>query len=211
MKVRELPAYFTAQAAKAPDAVPLHAKKPGNLERDVLFELGSVADGFAQAALVREATYNCAEVCQNQMEMHAAVADYDAVRDRMTVHASTQVKLLRVLQEGEFERLGGNKTISADVSVLAGAHTDLQKDVREKRFRQDLFYRANVVPIPPPPLRHPRADTPRTVPGSGGGGGPAGGEPVRQAVRRVGSGGIRRLRPSRGLWVRSQHVERIEP
>jgi 4-hydroxybenzoyl-CoA reductase subunit alpha len=91
MKVRELPAYYTAQAALASDAVPLHAKKPGNTERDVLFELGNVADGFAQAALVREATYNCAEVCQNQMEMHAAVADYDAVRDRMTVHASTQV------------------------------------------------------------------------------------------------------------------------
>jgi 4-hydroxybenzoyl-CoA reductase subunit alpha len=91
MKVRELPAYFTAQAALAPDAVQIHDKKPGNLERDVLFELGSVADGFAKAALVREATYNCAEVCQNQMEMHAAVADYDALRDRLTVHASTQV------------------------------------------------------------------------------------------------------------------------
>ncbi len=91
MKVRELPAYFTAQAALAPDAVQIHDKKPGNLERDVLFELGSVADGFAEAALVREATYNCAEVCQNQMEMHAAVADYDALRDRLTVHASTQV------------------------------------------------------------------------------------------------------------------------
>src|SRR3954470_11370184 len=75
MKVRELPAYFTAHAALAPDAVQIHDKKPGNLERDVLFELGSVADGFARAALVREATYNCAEVCQNQMEMHAAVAD----------------------------------------------------------------------------------------------------------------------------------------
>ena len=46
---------------------------------------------FADADLVREGTYNCAEVCQNQMEMHAAIADYDAVRDRMTVHASTQV------------------------------------------------------------------------------------------------------------------------
>ncbi|TMJ72206.1 MAG: 4-hydroxybenzoyl-CoA reductase subunit alpha [Alphaproteobacteria bacterium] len=91
MKVRELPAYFTAQSALAPDAVQIHDKKPGNLERDVLFELGSVADGFAEAALVREATYNCAEVCQNQMEMHAAVADYDALRDRLTVHASTQV------------------------------------------------------------------------------------------------------------------------
>jgi 4-hydroxybenzoyl-CoA reductase subunit alpha len=91
MKVRELPAYFTAAAALAPGAVPLHEKKPGNIERDVLFELGNVAEGFAEADLVREAIYNCAEVCQNQMEMHAALAEYDAVRDRMTVHASTQV------------------------------------------------------------------------------------------------------------------------
>ncbi|MEI7803996.1 MAG: 4-hydroxybenzoyl-CoA reductase subunit alpha [Hyphomicrobiales bacterium] len=91
LKVRELPAYYTAQSALAPDAVALHEKKPGNLERDVLFELGSTEQGFAQADLVREGTYNCAEVCQNQMEMHAAVAEYDAVRDRMTVHASTQV------------------------------------------------------------------------------------------------------------------------
>ena len=91
LKVRELPAYYTAQAALAPDAVALHAKKPGNIERDVLFELGNVAEAFASADLVREATYNCAEVCQNQMEMHAALADYDPMRDRMTVHASTQV------------------------------------------------------------------------------------------------------------------------
>ena len=91
LKVRELPAYYTANDALAPDAVPLHAKKPGNIERDVVFELGSVAEGFAQADLVRDGTYNCAEVCQNQMEMHAAIADYDVERDRMTVHASTQV------------------------------------------------------------------------------------------------------------------------
>jgi 4-hydroxybenzoyl-CoA reductase subunit alpha len=71
--------------------VPLHEKKPGNLDRDVLFELGSVTQGFGEADLVREGIYNCAEVCQNQMEMHAAIAEYDAVRDRMTVHASTQV------------------------------------------------------------------------------------------------------------------------
>jgi len=91
MKVRELPAYYTAAAALAPDAVALHAGRPGNIERDVLFELGNVADGFAEADLVREATYNCAEVCQNQMEMHAALAEYDAERERITVHASTQV------------------------------------------------------------------------------------------------------------------------
>jgi len=57
----------------------------------VLFELGSVAQGFREADLVREGTYDCAEVCQNQMEMHAAVAEYDAIRERMTVYASTQV------------------------------------------------------------------------------------------------------------------------
>ncbi|MFL6797057.1 MAG: 4-hydroxybenzoyl-CoA reductase subunit alpha [Xanthobacteraceae bacterium] len=91
LQVRELPAYFTAQAALAPDAVLIHQRKLGNIERDVLFELGNVEQGFAAADLVREASYNCPEVCQNQMEMHAAVADYDAVRDRMTVHASTQV------------------------------------------------------------------------------------------------------------------------
>jgi 4-hydroxybenzoyl-CoA reductase subunit alpha len=88
---RELPAYYTAKDALAPAAVQLHDKKPGNLERDVLFELGSTAQGFAEADLVREGTYNCAEVCQNQMEMHAAIAEYDALRERMTVHASTQV------------------------------------------------------------------------------------------------------------------------
>ncbi len=91
MTVRELPAYYKSLDALAPDAVQLHEKRPGNLERDVFFELGNVENAFAEADLVREATYNCPEVCQVQMEMHAAVADYDAVRDRITVHASTQV------------------------------------------------------------------------------------------------------------------------
>jgi 4-hydroxybenzoyl-CoA reductase subunit alpha len=91
LKVRELPAYHTAQQAMAPSAISLHAHRPHNLERDVLFELGDVEAAFAAADLVREGVYNCAEVCQNQMEMHAAIADYDAVRDRITVHASTQV------------------------------------------------------------------------------------------------------------------------
>jgi 4-hydroxybenzoyl-CoA reductase subunit alpha len=91
LKVRELPAYHTAAEALAPNAVAIHDYRPQNLERDVLFELGDAEAAFASADLVREDTYNCAEVCQNQMEMHAAIADYDAVRDRMTVHASTQV------------------------------------------------------------------------------------------------------------------------
>ena len=91
LTVHELPSYHTAKDALSPGAVPLHEKKPGNLERDVLFELGSTVQGFADADLILEGVYNCAEVCQNQMEMHAAIAEYDAVRERMTVHASTQV------------------------------------------------------------------------------------------------------------------------
>jgi 4-hydroxybenzoyl-CoA reductase subunit alpha len=91
LKVRELPAYYTCKEAMAPGATVLHERKPNNVERDVLFELGSIEQGFAEADLVREGSYNCAEVCQNQMEMHAALADYDVERDRMTVHASTQV------------------------------------------------------------------------------------------------------------------------
>src|SRR3974390_3123989 len=91
LRGRELPAYHTAQDALAPGAMPLHDKKPDNIERDVLFDLGSIEQGFGEADLVRAGTYNCAEVCQNQMEMHAAIAEYDVVRERMTVHASTQV------------------------------------------------------------------------------------------------------------------------
>ena len=87
----ELPAYETADEARAPDAVGLHEKRPGNVERDVHFELGDVAAGFAAADLVREGTYQCAEVNHVHMEPNAALAEYDPVRDRLTVHSSTQV------------------------------------------------------------------------------------------------------------------------
>jgi len=91
MEVEELPTYFTIDQALKDDAVDLHEHRPGNIERDVFYELGDVEDAFERADLVMERDYNCAEICQNQMEMHAAWADYDPVRDRMTVYASTQV------------------------------------------------------------------------------------------------------------------------
>jgi 4-hydroxybenzoyl-CoA reductase subunit alpha len=71
--------------------VQLHDEKPGNIEREVHYELGDLAKGWADADLIREQTFDCAEVCQVQSEPHAAFAEYDALRDRLTVRCSTQV------------------------------------------------------------------------------------------------------------------------
>ena len=88
---KELPAYYTSEDAMAEGAIDLHEHRPGNIERDVEYELGDVDAGMEDADLVMEQSYNCAEVCQVQSEPHAAIAEYDPERDTMTVHASTQV------------------------------------------------------------------------------------------------------------------------
>jgi PAS domain S-box-containing protein len=73
---------------------------------------------------------------------------------------SMQVKLLRVLQEGTFERVGGEETVSVDVRVISAANRDLKREVEKKNFREDLYYRLNVVPIELPPLRARKNDIP---------------------------------------------------
>ncbi|MDP6812686.1 MAG: 4-hydroxybenzoyl-CoA reductase subunit alpha [Alphaproteobacteria bacterium] len=91
VEYEELPAYFTAEEARAEGAIDLHEERPGNIERDVHFDLGDVDGGMAEADLVREMTFQCAEVCQAQMEPHAAFAEYDTARERLTMRSSTQV------------------------------------------------------------------------------------------------------------------------
>ena len=74
-----------------------------------------------------------------------------------------QVKLLRFLQEGEFERVGGEKTVSVNVKVTSATNKDLKKEVRANRFRDDLYYRLNVIPIHLPPLRERKSDIPLLI------------------------------------------------
>jgi transcriptional regulator with PAS, ATPase and Fis domain len=79
------------------------------------------------------------------------------------VPPATQVKLLRVLQEREFERLGGTRTIKVDVRLVAATNRDLRAALEEGTFREDLYYRLNVVPIDIPPLRDHKEDIPDLV------------------------------------------------
>ena len=80
-----------------------------------------------------------------------------------TISLETQAKLLRVMQDKEFMRLGGTKTIKVDVRIIAATNTDLEELIAQKVFRKDLFYRLNVIKIELPPLRKRKEDIPLLV------------------------------------------------
>lgn len=85
---------------------------------------------------------------------------FDEIGD---IPLSTQVKLLRIIQDKKFERVGGNETVNVDVRVIAATHKDLKRMVEEGAFREDLLYRLNVIPIDLPPLRERKEDIPLLV------------------------------------------------
>jgi DNA-binding NtrC family response regulator len=91
---------------------------------------------------------------------HGGTLFLDEVGD---MSLSTQAKLLRVLQEREIRRVGGTATIPVDIRVIAATHKDLQEGIRQGSFREDLFYRLNVIPIVIPPLRERKEDIPALV------------------------------------------------
>ncbi len=80
-----------------------------------------------------------------------------------SISLETQAKLLRVMQDREFMRLGGTKTLRVDVRVIAATNADLEEAIKEKNFREDLFYRLNVIKIELPPLRDRKEDIPLLV------------------------------------------------
>jgi 4-hydroxybenzoyl-CoA reductase subunit alpha len=90
-EVKELPAYYTSDTARAPGTVLLHDNKPGNIEREVHHEFGDARQGLAAAYLVREERFSCAEINHAQIEPHASLADYDPATGRLTVQTVSQV------------------------------------------------------------------------------------------------------------------------
>jgi len=122
---------------------------PGLVETILEAELFGVEKGaFTGAVARREGRFERA---------HGGTLFLDEIGE---ISPSAQVKLLRVLQEGEIERLGGTQTISVDVRLVAATNKDLKREVAEGRFREDLFYRLNVVEVRLPSLASRREDIP---------------------------------------------------
>ena len=129
---------------------------------------------------------------------------------------SAQAKLLRVLQEGVVTRIGGSKSIQVDVRVLAATNKELESEIAEGRFREDLLYRLNVVPIEVPPLRERVQDIPALVThfaeqlaaGAGVPGRKFSDDAIRRLQSRSWPGNIRELRNAveRGLILASGKV-----
>lgn len=138
--------YRESPRANAPFIKVNCAAIPENLIESEFF--GHEKGAFTGALTKREGRFELA---------HGGTILLDEISE---ISPAVQAKLLRVLQERELERVGGNRTIKVDVRVLATTNRHLEQSVEKKEFRQDLYFRLNVVPIPVPPLRERAEDVP---------------------------------------------------
>ena len=142
--------------ARAIHAASARAKRPF-----VRLNCGALAEGLVASELFgheRGAFTGALERRKGRFELaHGGTIFLDEVGE---LSPAMQVALLRVLQEGEFERVGGTETLKTDVRVVAATNRDLDEAVHEGRFRADLLFRLNVVPIAVPPLRERKGDIP---------------------------------------------------
>ena len=142
----------------------IHHNSPRRLHRFIALNCSAIPETLLEAELfghVRGAFTGAVGNRQGRLEQaHKGTLFLDEVG---TMSAALQMKLLRVLQEREFERVGDSHTIKVDVRVIAATNSDLGRLVAEGQFREDLFYRLNVIPVQLPPLRERKEDVPLLV------------------------------------------------
>ena len=142
----------------------IHHASPRRGQRFVALNCSAIPENLLEAEIfghVRGAFTGAIGTRQGRLEQaHRGTLFLDEVG---TMSMSLQMKLLRVLQEREFERVGDNQTIKVDVRVIAATNADLARMVAEGGFREDLYYRLNVIPVTLPPLRDRREDIPLLV------------------------------------------------
>jgi DNA-binding NtrC family response regulator len=142
----------------------IHHNSPRRAQRFVALNCGAIPETLLEAELfghVRGAFTGAIGTRQGRMEQaHKGTLFLDEVG---TMSSALQMKLLRVLQEREFERLGDTHSIKVDVRVIAATNSDLKRMVSDGEFREDLYYRLNVIPIQLPPLRDRKEDIPLLV------------------------------------------------
>ena len=142
----------------------LHHNSPRRANRFVAINCSAIPETLLEAELfghVRGAFTGAVGTRQGRLEQaHKGTLFLDEIG---TMSPALQAKLLRVIQEREFERVGDSHTIKIDVRVIAATHSDLTKMVADGSFREDLFYRLNVIPVQLPPLRDRREDIPLLV------------------------------------------------
>jgi len=139
----------------------IHKSSPRSANPFVRVNCGALAVGVLESELFgheKGAFTGALRRKKGRFELaHTGTIFLDEIGD---LPLSTQVKLLRVLQEREFERVGGEQTITVDVRVIAATNRDLKKLVQDGAFREDLYYRLHIIPINLPPLRQRREDIP---------------------------------------------------